>query len=143
MTITKAQWAGIEANLSFSYGRVNFKADGYELTAAVEPVGTLKQGIVIYVNGVWKGEWMRGGCPEADKFMRESRRWLWSAKQREDAKKKMKSRHLDASLRDWYKKTAESYVSTWSPIWNTPASFTRNLRKTCKDIELVSIGYES
>jgi hypothetical protein len=141
MTISKEQWIEIEKQLSSMFGRVHLKADGYDVKLVVEPYKALRSAVVVYVNGWWKAEWMKGGCPEAEKFMQECRRWMWSAARREVAKQKLKNKRLDTFLRDWYQEVAEQYTSVWSPAWTSPKSLCRHLRKSCADIELVEIGY--
>lgn len=143
MTISKEQWAVIEHELFGLFGAVRLKADGYDVVLKVEPWKTLRHAVIVYVNGWLKGEWIKGGCPEAEKFYQEQRRWLWPAKKREEAKQKLKQRRLDPFLREWYQRVAEQYSSIWSPAWTSPKSLCRNLRKTCSDIELIEIGYKS
>lgn len=143
MTLTKDQWAEIEKQLCGYFGRVELRCDGYQVVAAIEPIGKLKQGIVVYVNGWVKGEWMKGEAEEAKKFHREMKRYLYPAKQRDEAKKKLKSRHLIDQLRDWYVGVAEESITTWAPYWTNAEAFTRHLRKTCTEIELVSLEYRS
>lgn len=143
MMPTKEQWAAIEHELSGLYGRVELRCDGYTVVAAIRTVAPLKQGIVVYVNGYWKGEWMTGAAEEARKFCREKKRFLYSASQRDEARKKLKSRRLDATLRDWYAGVAEKSFSSWSLYWTNAQAFTRHLRKTCADIEVVSLEYKS
>lgn len=138
---TKDQWHEIEQQLSGPFGRVELKADGYKLALQVQGYKALRQCIVVFVDGVSKGEWFNGEAPEAKKFCREQRRWLYGAKHREEARKKLKSRHLDAFLREHYKGVAEKFTAIWSFCWMSPAALTRHLRKTCADIEIVSIGY--
>lgn len=139
MPITKEQWLAIEKELSGYFGGVELLCDGYKVTAYIEPIGKMRQGIAVYVNGFIRGEWMKGEADEARKFHREMKRFLYPASQREEAKKKLKSRRLHATLRDWYAGVAERSVSTWAPYWTSVAAFTRHLRKTCTDIELVSL----
>lgn len=142
MSITKEQWADIETRLSTPFGRVEFKADGYALVAAVRGMGGLKQAVVVYVDGVMKGEWVKGGCPEADKFCRPQRRWVWKTKARDMAKAILKKRKLDPALRDHYTSVATAQLTTWLPYWTSPAAFCRHLRKTCAEIDLVGWGFD-
>lgn len=140
-TLTKDQWTAIEKQLAGYFGRVELRCDGYLVTAAIEPIGKLKQGIVVYVNGWVKGEWMIGEAEEAKKFHREMKRYLYSASKRAEARTKLKSRRLHAELRGWYAGVAEKYITTWSPYWTDARAFTRHLRKTCTEIELISTEY--
>lgn len=139
--LTKEQWQQIEQQLSGPFGQVELKADGYNLTLQVQGYKALRQCVVVFVDGVSKGEWFRGEAPEAKKFCREERRWLYPAKKREEAKQKLKSRRLDGFLRDHYKHVAEAFTAVWAPYWFAPASLARHLRKSCADIEIVNLGY--
>lgn len=141
MSVTKEQWAEIERQLSGPYGRVELKADGYDLVLRVEGYTVLRQCVAVYVNGVLKGEWFKGEAPEARKFCCEKRSWVWSAKMREEAKQKLKSRRLDPILREHYTRVAERFSTVWMPAWLNPKSLTRHLRKSCTDISVVKIGY--
>ncbi len=141
MTITKDQWAEIERRLSSPYGRVELNADGYALVLQVEGYKTLRQCVVVYVNGEWKGEWFNGEAPEARKFCCEKRKWIWPAKSREVAKNKLKSRRLDPILREHFTRVVEKFSTVWLPFWGSPKSLTRHLRKSCTDISVVKIGY--
>lgn len=141
MTITKDQWADIERQLSGFLGRVELRCDGYEVVAAVKPVASLQMGIVVYVNGWIRGQWMNGETEEPRKFHREIKRYVWSAKSRAEAAKKMKSRHVSAELREIYRRRTTASVSTWAPYWTNAKAFANRLRKTCTDISVVKIGY--
>lgn len=139
--LTKEQWHQIEQQLSGPFGQVELKADGYKLTLQVQGYKALRQCVVVFVDGVSKGEWYKGEAPEAQKFCREERRWLYPAKRRDEAKAKLKSRRLNPFLRDHYKGVAERFSAIWVPFWFAPKSMTRHLRKTCADIEIVDLGY--
>lgn len=139
--LTKEQWQQIEQQLSGPFGQVELKADGYKITLQVQGYKALRQCVVVFVDGVSKGEWFKGEAPEAKKFCREERRWLYPAKRRDEAKAKLKSRRLDPFLREHYKGVAESFSAIWVPYWFAPKSLTRHLRKTCADIDIVDLGY--
>lgn len=140
--LTTEQWKQIEQQLSGTFGSVELKADGYKLTLQVQRMKALRLCIVVFVDGVSKGSWYSGEAPEAKKFCRERRSWLYSLKERKNAAEKIKLRRLDPFLDRYYKGVAEKFVAIWVPYWNTPASLTRHLRKTCTDVEIVSLGYQ-
>jgi len=143
MAITKEQWESIEFQLSIHYGEVRLVCDGYEVTAQIQSAGPLKQVIAVYVNGYIKGEWMTGGHEESRKFYQERKSYLYSAKEREEAAKEARRRYQTAETRKFWQNVATAQVTVYSPNWKSPKSFTRHLRKTCTDIEVVSIGYGS
>lgn len=141
MSVTKEQWAEIEKELSFGYGRVELKADGFDVVATIINVGKLRQGIVVYVNGVIKGEWVKGEAEEARKFHREAKSFLFGAKQRQSLLKLSRIRGLCAEDKKRYANNANLSVSTWYSYWTNAKSFCRHIRKTCADIEVVKVGY--
>ncbi len=141
MSVTKDQWAEIEQQLSGFFGRVELLCDGYKINADVKSIAFMRQGIVVYVNGYVRGEWMKGEAEEARKFHREMKRFLYSAKRRERAQAEAKKRHLSAEMRKWFQETATASISTWAPYWTSAKALTRHLRKTCTDITVVKIGY--
>lgn len=135
--LTKEQWEQIELHLSSSFGHVELMADGYQLALVVAPYKALRNCIAVYVNGVSRGEWYKGEAPEAKKFCRVSKHWLYPAKKREEAAKALKKRRLDPYLKDFYTSVAEKFFTHWEPFWFSPAALTRHLRKTCTDVEIV------
>lgn len=140
MNITKEQWAEIERELSGLFGRVELLCDGYKVVANIATIAALRQGIVVYVDGFVRGEWMKGEAEEARKFHREMKRYLYPAKVRALAAKKAKNRQLPADLRKIFQRHATESFSTWAPYWTNAKAFTRHLRKTCADISVVKIG---
>ena len=140
MSLTKAQWAEIEQQLSGFFGQVELLCDGYKINANVKNIAPMRQGIVVYVNGRVTGAWLDGKAAEPRKFYRERKHYVWSAAQRADAAKKAKGRHMQADLREIYRARVTASVSVWVCWWTSPKSFTRHLRKTCADISVVKIG---
>lgn len=141
MIPTKDQWAAIEKELSGSYGRVELRCDGYQVVATVALIAPLRMGIAVYVNGWIKGKWFKGEAEEARKFHRPVKRYLYSAKKRDEAKKLAKRRYQTAETRKIYNDIATASFTTWTPYWTNAKAFARQLRKTCTEIEIVSIGY--
>lgn len=68
--MTKEDWAQVELELSHPWGRVELVADGYQVTLVLGREKALKFVIAVYVNGVMKGEWVKGDCEEAKRFLR-------------------------------------------------------------------------
>lgn len=136
---TKEQWAAVEAELSSVFGSVEVRADGYTVRALVKPISSLKLGIVIYIDGWMRGEWVKGEAPEARKFLQERKNFLFPAKSREEAKKRLRKR-LSAELKEYWQRVAEGSVSTWMLYWTSPKAMTRQWRKTCTSIEIIKVG---
>lgn len=68
--MTKDEWLLVKNRLSHPWGAVTLMVDGYTLMLRVEQVKALKFSIAPYVNGEFKGIWLRGDCEEAKRFLR-------------------------------------------------------------------------
>jgi len=66
---TDRQWNDVEVRLSHAFGSAKFKCDGFDVTAQVTPVGKLRYGIALYVNGSFLGKWITEDCEERRRFM--------------------------------------------------------------------------
>lgn len=142
MSVTKEQWAEIEMQLSGMWGRVALVCDDYEVVAEVRSIAPLKQGILVFVNGVSKGEWFKGEAEEARKFHCERKRFLHSAKDRELAAQHLKKYRRDPALRKLYE-GLDKTLSYWYPYWTNAKAFCRHLRKNSTEIEIVKIGFSA
>lgn len=141
MPISKEQWDAIEVELNGVFGRVELLCDGHSVIAEIKSIAPLKLGILVYIDGVIKGEWWRGENEVARKFHREVKRFLYSAKDREYAKAQLKKRGMTELLRETWQKRITLCMSHWHPWWTNAKSFRRHIGKTCKEIEVVKIGY--
>lgn len=62
-------WRVVENNLGHPYGVANFRThDGLKLTVQVQQVKALKFALICYVDGFFRGEWMRVEHPYAQRF---------------------------------------------------------------------------
>lgn len=143
MSITKDQWTQIEAQLSGVFGRVELICDGYKINAAIQNVSPMKLGIVIYVDGITKGEWLfnKEESEIPQKFHHEIKHFISKPKMREWLIKQSKSRVWDKDRRDEFAADAKKTHSYWLPYWPNAKAFCRHIRKTCASIELVKIGH--
>ncbi len=81
--MTKDDWIKVQNKLSHPYGTVRLTVDGYALALQVNQIKALKFVIMVYVDGVCKGEWCKGEADEAKRFCRPVTRYLYSpAKQK-------------------------------------------------------------
>ena len=132
MTPTKEEWKKIEEKLSTPWGQIVLMIDGYELTLSVVRVKPLRYAIMIYVNGVFKGEWGLKDCEERRLFFCPLVRNIWSRKTRKAlkniSKKSMKSINMDLD------KTAVYYT----PFWKSFKSLKAHLLKNNKSIEWIN-----
>lgn len=142
MTVSKEQWAAIEAQLSGLMGRVELLCDGYKIEAQVER-DKMKLVVSVYVDGVIKGEWIfnEKGCDIPLKFHQEKKRFAFNAKYRALLAKQSKSKYFSKDEREKAAADSKKTSSHWWPHWPSAAAFCRHIRKTCTSIEIVKIGY--
>lgn len=136
MALSKEEWAGVEERLTGRFGSVRLTCDGYRVDAVIGQIAAMKLGIVIYVNGSWKGEWMRGEAEEAKRFFRPVKRYLYTAKRRQELLKLSRMSCVTAEDRKTFTDMATHSTTTFYPYWTNAKAFCRNLRRTCQSIEL-------
>ena len=89
--MTKEDWAEIERSLSFAGCGVHLDCDGYKLAIQRARLTKMRDCLVIYVNGVFKGKWMKEDCQERRRFLCPREAFFYKpkarAKQREMLKK--------------------------------------------------------
>lgn len=142
MAISKEQWAEIENQLSRVFGRAELICDGYKINAEVQ-TSKMKLVVVIYVDGVFKGEWVinKGDSEIPRKFLQEKRRFVFTAKYRALLVKQSKSKCFSKEERAQCAEDAKKASVYWLPWWPNAKAFCRHIRKTCTSIEIVKVGF--
>ena len=82
--MTKKDWEKAKERLTrpWPYGRVDLEADGYDVTLEMQPVNDMfHKGILVYVNGHFKGSWLVQDCEERRRFMPQRQRPCMSPQQ--------------------------------------------------------------
>lgn len=133
--MTKEDWAKVEKALSGLYGIAKLKVDGREVTLARELVGKNQLGIVVYVDGHWKGEWIgtKKDCPE-QLYLCGRDRFAYTAKYRREVAKLSKRRRKEWGLDD-----ADKKIRIYLPFWPNATAIRRHYQKTFESIELIEV----
>lgn len=71
--MNKQDWQQVKEALSTPYGSAELLIDGYRLTLQVQQRSPLKFVIAPYVNGEFKGAWMRHDSEEGRRFLRPAK----------------------------------------------------------------------
>jgi hypothetical protein len=138
--VTPQLWEKIENKLLSPYGTVELICDGHRVGVFVERYQGLSFRLVVYVDGYWRGEWMRN-CPDhVRKVWRLRERFIHTKKERDRMKKHARSR--DAYLRK-LAADADKKIGIRSPDWPNPKSFIRQIKKACAEIRVLKIGLET
>jgi hypothetical protein len=134
--LTREQIIAIEDELAVPYGMVRLMCDGYRVDIHVSQVKPLKYELMVYVNGEWKGSWVKGDCEEAKRFMRPMHRHKYTTEFRTGMTKVYGVRRVRKEIPD-----LDAKVTHYSPTWSSAKPMLRHFAKTCGDIQLVCIGY--
>lgn len=135
--ITPADWKRIEEGLSGLFGSEKLMCDGYELTIQRQQEKN-KLVLVVYVNGVWKGEWIREDCEERRRFFCPSTRRLFSKAKVDKSTAGMGKRHKEKWIAEMgLDKTMTIYI----PVWRNFTALRRHLVKNNTEILVLQPEY--
>ena len=126
--MTEEQWKQVESRLSRPFGRVKMQIDGYEITVVVEPFKSLKMGLMVYVDGQFKGKWLTEDCDIRRRFYYCSKRSLLNAKQKKQLQREKKA------IREEIQKEME--YMTFSPYFGSFRTLKSHFIKNNQSIAL-------
>lgn len=131
MKLTKEQRAALTDQLLSPWGHVELICDGRRIVLSMQRWSRTRvvYRVMTYVDGEFKGAWMRGDTPEA-KFLRKSVRPLVSAARRKDAEKTCGKRWV--AKQPLYSETHTSYF----PDWPNGRAAINHLCKVCESVEI-------
>jgi hypothetical protein len=134
--LSKEDIERIQQELSTPYGMVDLECDGYKIAVRVQQVKRLSYAPVVYVNGVIKGEWFRGDCEEAKRFLCPKNRPYYSPKVKAEI------------LKGWGKRAAkkafpklDEKMTFYVPSWSSVSAMLRHICRTNESVSIVSVGY--
>lgn len=133
------QWNGIENTLdNVLFQEVRLLIDGYRVAARKVVTGKNQLGILIYVNGEIRGEWVTAaddGEPVevARRFWREKRRSLYPPKKRAQLVKAYGKRRVRQYFPD-----IDKVLRIWLPEWKSARALRRHLVKHNDDIRVLA-----
>ena len=80
----RSEWDRAKEQLQQGWpcGLITLVADGYEVTLRLQPVDMFKNGIVIFVNGQFKGRWLVEDCEERRRFLPQREKAVMDKKAR-------------------------------------------------------------
>lgn len=136
MPLSKQRWQEIEKTLHHSFGRVNLKCDGYEITAAVE-ASKMKLHVMIYIDGRFEGKWLDGKDERCIKFYQCKKMFVLRGAARKKAIACSTNKRLGKEFMAMSKRHLEDHIECWLPLWSSPKAFCRHIQKTCQSIEVV------
>lgn len=129
------EWKEVEKSLEDLWSLVKLKCDGYEVAFALRRISQMKNGILVFVNGGFKGKWLLEDCEERRRFLCPLKKSVYSKKQQEGLKKFSKRLRKKVGLPD-----PDVKYTCYYPYWTSFRSLKSHLIKNNKSIELVRGG---
>lgn len=128
--MTPSQWIAFEKSLAFPHGSAELLCDGRKVVAQVTQTKPLRYEVMVYVDGAWRGEWLRADPPRDEhRFLNPHSRAMYTEKDMSLAKKVMSARQV----RDM----ASKRYHWFSPTFATAKALRRRLVAGCQDIQLI------
>lgn len=130
-TLTKAQRAELADKLASPWGEVILICDSRRITLQVQRCAgaTIAYRIFTFIDGEFRGAWMKGDTPEA-RFMRKQVRRLISPARRKEAEKLCGKRWV--AKQPLYSETMTTYL----PDWPSGKAAINHLCKVCESVEI-------
>lgn len=132
--LSKEDIQKIDTELAFPFGCVVLRCDDDTVTIKVQRTKPRRYGLVIYVNGWFKGEYLKPEAKE-NRFYRPVKAKYYKPSQRAEI------------IRDFGKRRAaklfpqlDATFTYWMPTWNTPTPMLRHFARVSKSVSLVSAG---
>jgi len=133
VTMTKDDWAAVERALTYPYGRARLICDGYNLSLQTVLDKPLKLAIAWYVDGHFKGEFLKEGSEIGKRFARPHVLHNYSPRQKKDILKNFGKRGA-AKYFPGLDATRTYHAWTWSSF----GALKRHLIANNKVISLVA-----
>ncbi|MGB6056318.1 MAG: hypothetical protein WBG17_13890 [Burkholderiaceae bacterium] len=131
MKLTEEQKTELTRQLSHPWGAVDLMCDGYRIALRVQQSKALTFRVMTYVNGYFKGEWVRGKNPAPEsKFLRKSVRPCISPAKRLKLEKMFGKRRVK---NDPY---WSGSVTLYLPDWPSGVAAINHLCKVCESVQI-------
>lgn len=138
--MTKDEWMQAEKRLSWTGARIKLDCDGYDLSICRERYHAMRDCLTVYVNGVWKGEWLVQDCEERRRFAAPLKRYYHRPKMHAamKANRAKQPRYILATVDKALGKLADpdATFTIYSPVWGSFKRLRQHLVKNNKQISM-------
>jgi len=129
--MTIEEWNLVEQKLESLYNTVRLKCDEYEISIMLIRRNQFKNVLVVYVNGVIKGEWLMKECEEAKRFFKKVTKSVLSSKEKKAFLKLPKKLQKELGM----DKTYSYFLADWTSF----KALKKQLIERNKSVELIHL----
>lgn len=124
--MTEDEWKIVEEDLKIIGNPVKLTIDNYDITLTLGQISTYKNGIFIYINGIW----LANECEERRRFLQKHEHNLYDNKTNKQISRLSKKKRTELGLDDKLK-----YV-TYTSYWTSFKQLKKHLIANNKNISL-------
>ena len=132
--MTADEWKKAEQMLRPPYGRAKFLIDGYNVIVEMRLTSSTKFSFVVFVDGVFKGEWLTEDCDIRRRFCYKGRQTLLTSKEKDEFIKKFGKREYNRFIKE---NPELCYVTFYSPYFGSFRTLKQHFIKNNTSITLV------
>jgi hypothetical protein len=139
--MTKEDWATIEKKLSWPGDGAHLNCDGYQLGIYRARRTEMRDCLVIYVNGVFRGEWATKDCEERKRFLCPMKAYYYKPMMRAaiKANRAKRPKHIRDVVEKALGKLADPDASFiwYSCLWPSLKRLKAHLVKNNREISII------
>lgn len=132
--MTADEWKKAEQMLHPPYGHAKFLIDGYNVIVEMRLTSSTKFSFVVFVDGVFKGEWLTEDCDIRRRFCYKGRQTLLTSKKKDEFIKKFGKREYNRFIKE---NPELCYVTFYSPYFGSFRTLKQHFIKNNTSITLV------
>lgn len=132
--MTADEWKKAEQMLRPPYGHAKFLIDGYNVIVEMQLTSSTKFSFVVFVDGVFKGEWLTEDCDIRRRFCYKGRRTLLTSKKKDEFIKKFGKQEYNRFIKE---NPELCYVTFYSPYFGSFRTLKQHFIKNNTSITLV------
>lgn len=132
--MTADEWKKAEQMLRPPYGHAKFLIDGYNVIVEMRLTSSTKFSFVVFVDGVFKCEWLTEDCDIRRRFCYKGRQTLLTSKKKDEFIKKFGKREYNRFIKE---NPELCYVTFYSPYFGSFRTLKQHFIKNNTSITLV------
>ncbi len=132
--MTADEWKKAEQMLRPPYGHAKFLIDGYNVIVEMRLTSSTKFSFVVFVDGVFKGEWLTEDCDIRRRFCYKGRQTLLTPKKKAELIKECGKRYTERFIKEH---PELCYMIFYRPYFGSFKSLKQHFIKNNTSITLV------